>query len=681
MQRIMILFLLLSSLAASGEGRGQSRERIQKELDEATILLRDIPAKAYKMIEAIDAYPTLKDHPDLQFKNMQLLLEYEGRMKIFTQTEKILDASTALLPKLNDPKAEIDLLLAKAAYAYDDEKIDGIRTSLDRAYDLSLQIGDVDSQAIILSEQGNLDRLELNYQAALIHYLQAYDLIKSRPKSEAYARVANQLAVFYLEGLTVRYDEGIRLLEELVAFAEASPDPRRQDLQIFVSNLGSAYVKKGLHDKAKQAFERGVRLAYEIEDWTGLAYCQGYIGNVLGKEKKWKEALSYFSQAHAYFMKTKNRQMIISGAQKLMSIHLELGQQKQAAAYWKIVQTVNEKSMPLNQRVEHMRLRGKLAALENRWKDAYEAFEQMNKLEDKLNAQRNADSARYYTALFNIEHKGQENRRLEQKGRVQVMQLENKRKQSEVLSWILISVTVIAMIFAVDFFRIRKRRCKIQNLMDSVKKALLLRFLPEPAVEAVMAGQQKLDDEPNYRTVTLMHCEICDFTRAAELLGPQRMGRILNAFLSEMMSIIGSEGGMIDRFSNGSLLAVFGAPTPQSVEVQAATAARCARRMQDKLQELNRNWQRTDGWVFAMRMGLHQGESLVGSLGADARKEYTVVGPALDLALGICSRGAPGDMLVSASMAQHLEPKSLQVMNRLRSGSEGELYSLLRASA
>jgi adenylate cyclase len=103
--------------------------------------------------------------------------------------------------------------------------------------------------------------------------------------------------------------------------------------------------------------------------------------------------------------------------------------------------------------------------------------------------------------------------------------------------------------------------------------------------------------------------------------------------------------------------------------------------MQDKLQELNRNWQRTDGWVFAMRMGLHQGESLVGSLGADARKEYTVVGPALDLALGICSRGAPGDMLVSATLAQHLEPKSLQVMNRLRSGSEGELYSLLRASA
>jgi class 3 adenylate cyclase/tetratricopeptide (TPR) repeat protein len=677
----MILGLLLSSLAASHESRGQSRATIQQELDEAQALLRDIPDKAHTLIEKIASYPTLKEHPDLLFKNMQLLLEFEGRMKIFTQTETLLEESAALLPKLNDPKAEIDLLLAQASYAYEGEKIEGIRTSLDRAYDLSLQLGDVESQAIILSEQGNLDRLELNYQSALVHYLQAYELIKPLPTTDAYARVANQLAIFYLEGLTVRYDEGIKILEELVQLAEASPKPRRQDLQIFISNLGSAYLKKGLHERARQSFEKGIRLAYEIKDWTGLAYCQGYIGNVLSKEKKWSEALPYFTKAHQYFIKTRNRQMIVSGAQRLMNIHLELGQQPQAAEYWKIVQTVSEKNLPLNQHVEYVRLKGRLAALEKRWKDAYQAFEQMNKLEDKLNAQRNADSARYYTALFNIAHKGQENRRLEQKGRVQVMQLENKRKQSEVLSWILISVTVIAMIFAVDFFRVRKRRRKIQNLMDNVQKTVLQRYLPERAVQAVMSGQLRLDDEPNYRTVTLIHCELCDFTRAADLLGPLRMGRILNVFLGEMMSIIGSEGGMIDKFVNGSLLAVYGAPSALSVEEQAAVAARCARRMQDKLQELNRNWQRTDGWVFAMRMGLHQGESLVGRLGAETRKEYTVAGPVVDLALQICSRGAPGDTLVSAALANHLGSQNLQSVSRLRSGSEGEIYSLLRASA
>ncbi len=681
MLRILILSLLLSSIAVSGESRGQTRETIEKELDEAQSLLRDILAKAQTLIEKIANYPTLKDYPDLQFKNMRLLIEFEDRMKIFIKTEHLLAASSQLVPKLNDPKAEIELLLAQAAYAYEGEKIDGIRTSLNRAYDLSLQISDVESQAIILAEQGTLDRLELNYQGALVHYLQAYELIKSRPTTDAYARVVNQLAIFYLDGLTFRYDEGIKLLEELVKMAEASPKPRRQDLQIFVSNLGSAYLKKGLNDKARHSFERGVQLAYEIEDWTGLAYCQGYIGNVLSKEKKWAEALTYFNKAHAYFVKTRNRQMIVSGAERLMNIHLELGQQKQAAEYWKIVQTVNEESLPLHQRVEHLRLKGRLAALEKRWKEAFEAAEQMNKLEDKLNGQRNADSARYYTALFNIEHKAQENRRLEQKGRVQVMQLENKRKQSEVLSWILISMTIIAMIFAVDFFRVRKRRYKIQKLMDSVQKTVLQRYLPEQTVQAVMSGQEKLDEEPNYRTITLMHCELCDFTRAAELLGPQRMGRILNVFLGEMMAIIGSEGGMIDKFANGTILAVFGAPTVQAVEAQAAAAARCARRMQDKLQELNRNWQRTDGWVFAMRMGLHQGESLVGNLGAETRKEYTVMGPPVDLALQICSRGAPGDTLVSAALANHLTSENLQSMNRLRSGSEGEIYSLLRASA
>ncbi|HYX37869.1 MAG TPA: adenylate/guanylate cyclase domain-containing protein [Oligoflexus sp.] len=681
MLRMVILAFLLSSLAVSHESRGQTRAEITEQLAEAQDLLRDVPAKAHTLLTKIQALPALPQHPDLRFKAIQLILEYEGRMKIYTQTEALLAESEQLLRQLNDPKAEIDWLLAQAAFAYEGDKIDGIRTSLNRAYDLSLKLGDVEAQATILAEQGSLDRLELNYQGALVHYLQAYDLIKDRPNSDAYERVANQLAVFYLVGLTVRYDEGIKLLEELVQQAESSPKPRRQDLQIFISNLGSAYSKKGQHDRARQSFERAVRLAYEIEDWTGLAYCQGYIATVFIKEKKWAAALPYLNKAQQYFVKTKNRQMITLGAERLMTVHIELGQQKLAAENWTIVQSDGDKNLPLHQRVERMQLKGRLAAMEKRWKEAYESFEQMNRLEEKLNAQKNADSARYYTALFNLEHKSQENRRLEQKGRVQVMQLENKRKQSEVLTWILVSVSVIALIFAVDFFRVRKRRQKIQDLMEGVQKTLLQRYLPTRTVEAVLAGNQKLDTEPAHKTITLLQCELCDFTRAVELLGPQRIGRILNVYLGEMMDIIGSEGGMIDKFVNGSLLAVFGAPSTLSFEEQAQVATRCARRMQDKLQELNRNWQRSDGWVFAMRMGLHQGESLIGSLGMEPRKEYTVIGPVVDVASQICSRGAPGDTLVSASLAMHLDARNLQSVSRLRSGSDSEIFSLMRVSA
>ncbi|WP_141731659.1 tetratricopeptide repeat protein [Oligoflexus tunisiensis] len=681
MLRFVNIAALLAGLFLATLAFGQSREQISQELDQAKDLLHDIPEKARTLLDKIGAWPDLKDHPDLLFKKIHLLMDYESRVKVFTQTEALLEEGARLLPQLNDPKAEIDLLLAQAAYAFEGEKIDGIGTALDRAYDLSLKLGDVESQAIILSEQGNLDRMELNYQGALIQYLQAYELIKSRPMTDAYARVTNQLAVFYLDGLTVRYDEGIQLLEELVQQAEASPKPRRQDLQIFVSNLGSAYAEKGLHDKARKSFERGIQLAYEIEDWTGLAYCQGYIGGVLLREKKWAEALPYFKKSHQYFLKTKNRAMIINGAQRLMSAYLELGQAQAAAEYWKIVQSAPEKMLPLDQRVEHMRLKGRLAALQGRWKEAYEAFEQMNRLEVKKNAQKNADSARYYTALFNLEHKAQENRRLEQKGRMQVMHLENRRKQGEVLSWILISVSVIAMIFAVDFFRVRKRRRKIQDLMDSVHKSLLQRYLPTQTVEAVLAGQQRLDEEPVHKIVSFLHCELCDFTRATELLGPLRMGRILNVYLNEMMEIIGREGGMIDSFVNGSLLAVFGAPSTLPVEQQAQAAVRCARLMQDKLQELNRNWQRTDGWVFAMRIGMHQSESLVGCLGPQTRKEYTALGPGVETAQHICGRGAPGDTLVSAALATHLEAGNLQSRNRLRSGQDGEIYTLLRASA
>jgi class 3 adenylate cyclase len=264
---------------------------------------------------------------------------------------------------------------------------------------------------------------------------------------------------------------------------------------------------------------------------------------------------------------------------------------------------------------------------------------------------------------------------------VQVLQLENNRKQSEVLSWILISASVIAAIFAVDFFRVRKRRKKIQDLTENVQKNLLQRYLPNQVVQAVMTGQQNLDNSPQQKKLTLLHCELCDFTRAVELLGPLRIGRILNTYLAEMMDIIGSEGGMIDKFINGSILAVFGAPATLDPDQQAHAATRCAQKMQSRLEELNRNWQRSEGWVFAMRIGLHQGESLVGMLGTEPRIDYTVTGPAADTALQICSRGSPGDTLISSTLVPYLDPQSVLSVSRLRSNADGEVFTLLRHSA
>lgn len=675
------LFIIAMLFSSPGEGRAETRASIMAEHQKVEELLRDIPSKAILILEKIAHDPVLLQNPDLHMKQIRLTLEYENRMKTFTQTPQLLEDGTKLLSEIHDPKAEIELLLGKANYAYELEKIEGMRTALSRAYELSIKIGDIESQAFILAEQGNLDRSELNYQAALIHYLQAFELVKERVETDSYGKVANALAIFYLEGLAVRYDQGIKILEGLVKVAESSAKPRRQDLQIFMSNLGFAYSRKGQLDKARETFERAVQLAIAIEDWTGMAYCQTYIGSVLVKEKKWQEALRYFTTSQNYFIKTKNQSMVQRNAQRIMSVQLELGDHKSAAANWKIVQTETEKNLPLDLRVEHNRLRGRLATMEGRWKEAYEAFEQMNRLESKLNAQKNADSARYYTALFNIERKEQENRRLEQRGRVQVLQLDNNRKQSEVLSWILISATVIAMIFAVDFFRVRKRRKKIQDLTENVQKNLLQRYLPPQTVQAVLAGRQNLDSSPQQKRVTLIHAELCDFTRAVELLGPLRIGRILNIYLTEMMEIIGNEGGMIDRFVNGSIVGVFGGMDERSAAQQAEAVVRCARLIQARLEELNRNWQKTEGWAFALRVGLHQGDSLVGLLGVEPRIDYCVTGPVVESVGQVCSRGAPGETMVSGSLAPFLDPQNLSSVSRLRPGSDGEVYTLLRASA
>ncbi len=658
-----------------------SRQELDAQFQQIEDALRDVPQQASALLEKVASNPLVQNSPELRLKVIVHWLEYESVTKTFRNSERLLDEGFTLLKSHPDPKIEITLLQSKAAFAYDHDKIDGVRADLDRAFELSLKLGDYDSQALVLSNQGNLEKDEANYQAALIHYLQAYELVKNKPESEVYGSVANRLALFYVGGLRVRIGEGIKILEELVKRIRESSTPRRQDLQIYLSNLGFAYASDNQLALAKKTFESAKKLAVEIEDWTGVAYCEKYLGAVLIQEKKWAEALRALQPSFLYFEKTNNLLQIAAVAEKKMEAHLELKDRRSAASDWKIIQSQMGPKLSIQSRLNHALLRGRLATLEGRWKDAYESFDQVNRLEKKLADQKNVESSLYYAALFNIERKERENKRLEQKGRLQVLELDNHRKKSEMLSWILISTGLIAIIFAVDFFRVRKRRHKISELTESLQKNLLQRYLPNQMVQEVMAGRKNIEDSPRQRRVTVLQCELCNFTRAVEILGPHRVGRMLNTYLGEMMDVIGHEGGLIDKFVNGTILAVFGVPGTAEEAEQAQAVARCSRMMQARLEELNRVWQQSEGWVFAMRIGIHQGSGLVGMLGAPHRQDYMVVGPVVDIVGQVCSRGAPGDTLLSGALVPFLDPQSLISVSRIHPGVDGEVFSLLRLSA
>jgi len=98
-------------------------------------------------------------------------------------------------------------------------------------------------------------------------------------------------------------------------------------------------------------------------------------------------------------------------------------------------------------------------------------------------------------------------------------------------------------------------------------------------------------------------------------------------------------GGFVDKFIGDALLVVFGlfdangAGDPGAAgSAGAAAAVRCATRIGERLEQLNRRRIAAGKQALAVTTAVHSGEVVAGVIGAQDRHEYTVVGDTVNVA-------------------------------------------------
>jgi hypothetical protein len=108
--------------------------------------------------------------------------------------------------------------------------------------------------------------------------------------------------------------------------------------------------------------------------------------------------------------------------------------------------------------------------------------------------------------------------------------------------------------------------------------------------------------------------------------------------------------GTVNQFTGDGIMAIFGAPV--ALEDAPRRAVLAALGIQRALAPLQEELAASQDVEFQMRIGIHSGVVVVGSIGNDLRMDYTAVGDTTNLAARLQAAAPAGSVLVSEATAR-----------------------------
>jgi len=162
-----------------------------------------------------------------------------------------------------------------------------------------------------------------------------------------------------------------------------------------------------------------------------------------------------------------------------------------------------------------------------------------------------------------------------------------------------------------------------ENLLDT--------YLGPQARRRVLAGQIQRAEGERLRAVIMM-TDMRGFTALSDRLPGEEVIELLDAYFDAIVTPVEARKGEILKFMGDGVLAIFPAADDDDFSAASVQALEAALEGLERLGVVNKARRETDQTEIRIGIGLHLGEVIYGNVGAANRLDFTVIGPAVNLA-------------------------------------------------
>ncbi len=187
-----------------------------------------------------------------------------------------------------------------------------------------------------------------------------------------------------------------------------------------------------------------------------------------------------------------------------------------------------------------------------------------------------------------------------------------------------------------------------KELSFDEKLTKIQKYLPKGITEKILSQRDRIEGER--KQVTVMFCDMAGFTTLSEKLDPEGAYAIVDQVYEILIHKVHDYEGTVNEMTGDGIMALFGAPI--ALEDAPQRAIRSSLAIHQEMAKFNNKIRQEieDVAPLKMRIGLHTGPVVVGTVGNDLRVEFKAVGDTVNLASRMEGLAEPGSTYVTEAI-------------------------------